>query len=255
MPLLNMRMARPELLIDVAKIKELDFIRETESDFSFGAMTRQRNVEFSEGVRVNHPLLYQTIRNIAHPQNRNQGTIGGSLAHADPAAELPALAVALNAEFSAVGPDGERKISADEFFVTYLTTTLDMAEVLTAVRFPKLAAKTGWSFVEVARRHGDFALAGVIALVDLDGDVCQNSRIVLFGVDAHCSEGPRDAEKALNGEKLSESLLKHVGEQASSAIEDGISDVHATADQRHHLGGVLTGRAVAEAVGRAKASS
>jgi carbon-monoxide dehydrogenase medium subunit len=133
-------------------------------------MTRQRAVELSPLVRERHPLLHAAIRNIAHPQNRNQGTVGGSLAHADPAAELPALALALDAEVTVVGPRGARKITAADLFVTYLTTSLEPSEILTEVRWPMLPARSGWSFTELARRHGDFALAGVIAIVTLGKD-------------------------------------------------------------------------------------
>src|SRR5579862_1798385 len=148
MPLLNMRLARPALLVDIARVDGLDQIREVGGGLAIGAMTRQRTVEHSAVVRTHFPLLHTAILNIAHPQNRNQGTVGGSLAHADPAAELPAVAVAVDAEFRAVGPAGERRITAADFFVTYLTTALEPTEVLTEVHFPALPPRTGWSFVE-----------------------------------------------------------------------------------------------------------
>jgi carbon-monoxide dehydrogenase medium subunit len=157
MPLLNMRLARPEILVDLAGIPELNGIREENGALVVGAMTRQRAVEFSDAVRTRHPLVHAATMHIAHPQNRNQGTVGGSLAHADPAAEYPAAALALDAQFRAAGPGGERTIEAADFFVTYLTTSLEADEILTEVRLPALPAGSGWSFTEVARRHGDYA--------------------------------------------------------------------------------------------------
>lgn len=253
MPLLNMRLARPGLLVDVARVDGLDFIREVDGGLAVGAMTRQRSVEHSELVQRRFPLLHTAIRNIAHPQNRNQGTVGGSLAHADPAAELPAVALALDAELRAVGPAGERRIKAADFFVTYLTTALQPTEVLTEVRFPELPPRTGWSFVELARRHGDFALTGVIARLSLDsGGRCSAAQLVLFGVGATPTRAHR-AEQALAGKKIEPSLLEQAGRTASEEIEEPLSDVHASAEYRRDLARVLTRRALTEAASRAAA--
>jgi carbon-monoxide dehydrogenase medium subunit len=251
MPLLNMRLARPELLIDLAKVPDLDYIREADGKLSIGAMTRQRSVEFSQIVRERYPLVRAATMNIAHPQNRNQGTVGGSLAHADPAAEYPALALALDAEFRAFGPSGERIIPASEFFVTYLTTALESNEVLTEVRLPALPTRAGWSFMELTRRHGDFALAGVVATVELDvGGKCAEACIVLFGVGstpirAHAAEG------ALRGMKPDERLFADVAKKASEDLEEPLSDVHASSEYRRDLARVLTRRALTEACARA----
>jgi carbon-monoxide dehydrogenase medium subunit len=251
MPLLNMRMARPGLLIDVARVPDLDYVREQDGEIAVGAMARQRNVEFADVVRSKHPLFYETLMHIAHPQNRNQGTVGGSIAHADPAAELPSLALLLGARMKALGPDGEREISAEDFFVTYLTTSLDFSEVLTEVRFPLLAAGTGWSIQEVARRHGDYALTGGMATLSLDASGhCANTRIVLFGVGA-TPVRVRAAEAVVNGEKPGEAVFAAAGAKAGAEIEEPLSDVHATAEFRRHLAGVVCRRALAEAVGRA----
>lgn len=252
MPLLNMRLARPEVLVDLARVPGLDFVREDESgSLVIGAMTRQRTVEWSPLVREKHPLVLAATMHVAHPQNRNQGTFGGSLAHADPAAEYPALAVALGAEFTAVGADGSRTIAAEDFFVTYLTTDLAAAEVLTEVRLPALPLGAAWSFTELARRHGDYALAGVASYFTVDaGGRCDAARIVLFGVGSTPLRAAR-AEAALVGEVPSARVFTSVGNAVRDDVDDPQSDIHASGEQRRALAGVLTARGLAEAARRA----
>jgi len=251
MPLLNMRLARPEVLVDLARIPGLDHIGEENGDLVIGAMARQRAVEMSPLVREKHPLVLAATLHVAHPQNRSQGTFGGSLAHADPSAEYPALAVALDARFTAAGPDGERVIAAEEFFLTYLTTDLAASEILTEVRLPALPQSAAWSFTELARRHGDYALAGVVSYFTVSAaGVCDAARIVLFGVGATPVRA-RTAEAALIGQKPSARLFEAVGKAAQDDIEDPQSDVHASAEQRRALAGVLTGRGLADAARRA----
>ena len=253
-PLLNMRLARPTLLVDLAKVPDLDYVRADAAGLVIGAMTRQRSVELAPVVRERHPLLHAGMLLIAHPQNRNQGTVGGSVAHADPAAELPALALALDATMHAVGPDGARTIPAADFFLTYLTTALATAEVLTAVAFPFVPPRTGWSIVEVARRHGDFALAGVVALVTRDGDGrCAAARLVLFGVGSTPVRA-RDAEALMSGERLEAATFARVAARAAADLEEPLTDVHASSDYRRDLARVLAGRALAEAARRAAAA-
>ncbi len=250
-PLLNMRLARPAILVDLAKVGGLDHVREERGALAVGAMTRQRSVELSPVVKTRHPMLHAATLHIAHPQNRNQGTVGGSLAHADPAAELPALALVLDAEMRAVGPRGERTIRAADFFVTYLTTALEPAEILVETRFPMLPARTGWSVTELARRHGDFALAGVMTTIALDGGGrCTAARLVLFGVGATAIRAPK-AEQMLVGERPEGALLERVGRTASEEIDEPLSDVHASAEYRRDLARVLSRRALAEAAARA----
>lgn len=253
-PLLNMRLARPAIVVDLARIPELDYVRADGDGFAIGGMTRQRSVELAPEIRARHPLLYAGMQLIAHPQNRNQGTVGGSLAHADPAAELPAMALALDATLQATGPDGVRTIAAADFFLTYLTTSLDPAEILTAVRFPTLPARTGWSILEVARRHGDFGLAGVVAIVGLapDGRVA-SARLVLFGVGATPIRAAA-AEALLVGQAAEPALFAAVGTRAAAELEEPLTDVHASADYRRDLARVLTARALAEATTRARAA-
>ncbi len=255
MPLLNMRLARPELLIDLAHVPDLDYVREERAGLAVGAMTRQRTVELSSLVRERHPLLYDALTYVAHPQNRNQGTVGGSVAHADPAAELPALATLLDAEMTVVGPTGVRKIAAADFFLTYLTTSLEMTEVLTEVHWPLLGARTGYSIQELTRRHGDFALAGVMSTVTLDGSgKIDRARMAIFGVADRALRCP-DAEAMVVGEVPSESLFEAAAERAVEVMDEPLSDVHATAEYRRSLAGVLTRRALAEAADKAATRS
>ncbi len=250
-PLLNMRLARPGIIIDVNRVADLDYIREEGGALIIGALTRQRTIERSEIVQRQQPLLHAATRFIAHPQIRNRGTIGGSLAHADPAAEYPAVAVALDAELRAVGPNGVRSIKASDFFTTYLTTALQPDEMLTEIRLPSVPERQGWSFMEVSRRHGDFAMTGVAATLTLDGDTCSAAWIVLFGVGPTPLRAP-EAEGLLVGEAPSDALFEAAGAKAREAVTEPLSDVHAPAEYRQHVAQVLTQRALAEALGRAK---
>ena len=251
MPLLNMRMARPEALVDLSKVTGLEYIRETDGAVAIGAMTSKRDVERSELVKSRQPLLHAATLLIAHPQIRNRGTVGGSMAQADPAAEYPAVALVLDAELRAAGPDGERTIKARDFFISYLTTALEPAEILTEVRFPMLAEETGWAFQELSRRHGDFAMAGAAVTLSMEGGGrCREARIVLFGV------GPTPlraggAEQVIVGENLEQPLLEVAGRKAGEDLDEPLSDVHASAEFRRHLAEVLTRRALGEAVTRA----
>jgi len=249
-PLLNMRLARPALVVDLNRVEGLDYIREDDGWLAIGAMTRQRDVELSDVVRRRQALLWQATRLIAHPQIRNRGTVGGSIAHADPAAEYPAAAVALGAEVRVAGPNGERAISAADFFVSYLTTALQPAEIVTEVRWPVLHEGAGWSVMEITRRHGDFALAGVMTTLRLDHGRCVDARIVLFGV-APTPVRAIEAEQSLAGEQPNEKLFAAAGEKAAAALDEPLSDVHASAEYRRQLARVLTRRALAEASARA----
>lgn len=251
MPMLNMRLARPDLLVDLGRIEALDYIREEKAGLAIGAMTTKRAVEDSELVRRRQPLLHAATRLIAHPQIRNRGTVGGSLAQADPASEYPAVAVALDAELRALGPQGERTLAAADFFVGYLATALAEHELLVELRVPELAKRTGWSVQEVARRHGDYAMVGVAATLSRDWrGRCADARLVFFGV------GPapvraRAAEELLRGERPGDALFARAAEAVAGAIEEPLSDVHASAEFRRHLAVVLARRGLAEAASRA----
>jgi len=250
-PLLNMRLARPAALVDLNRIPELDYIREGAAGLSIGAMTRQRTVERSEPVRHRLPVLHEAVRNIAHPQIRNRGTVGGSLAHVDPSAELPAVALLLEARLTVVGPRAQRVLAADEFFLSFLTTSLEPDEVLTEVYLPALPPGAGWSFIEFTRRHGDFALAGATAVIALDSSgACNHARLAIFGVGARPLRSP-GAEQMLTGERPVPALLEAAASAASQEIQDPIGDIHASPEFRRHLARTLTVRALAQAVERA----
>ncbi len=251
MPLLNMRLARPEILVDLGKLTELDYLREESGGLAIGAMTTKRAVEDAALVKDRHPMLHAATTEIGHQQIRNRGTVGGSLAQADPAAEYPALALVLGAEIDVVGPDGKRTIAADDFFVTYLTTDMEEGEILSEVRFPFLAANTGWSFQEIARRHGDFAMAGVAATVTLDGGTISDAHVVLFAVGP-VPQRMTAVEDAVRGQAPSEALFAQAAQTVAAALEEPMSDVHASADYRRQLAEVLTRRGLAEATQRAQ---
>lgn len=250
MPLLNMRLARPSVLIDLNRVAALDYITSANGEVRIGALTRQRAAERSPVVAAHLPLVTEALRWVGHAQIRNRGTIGGSLAHADPSAELPAVASALGATFVVAGQGGERLLSPEEFFVTYLTTAIGPTEVLTEVRFPAMPTGAGCAFVEVARRHGDFALVGVAAVVHPAGDGrYRDVRLAFTGV------GPtpvrlKEAEAALEGQKFEESLLAGVARLVAERL-DPESDIQASAEYRKHVAGVMARRALAAAASRA----
>ncbi len=252
MPVLNMRLARPAVIVDLNRTDGLSYIREENGTLAIGALTRQREMERSNAVKSRNPLLHAATLFIGHPQIRNRGTVGGSIAHADPAAEDPAAAVALGAEMVVSGPEGDRTIPAEDFFVTALTTSLEPAEILKEIRFPALPTGAGWSFIEVARRHGDFALAGAAVTLSLSDGVCSQANVVVFGV-APVPLRVTAAERLLAGEKPSDKLFEAAGQKASEAIEEPMEDIHASAEFRRHLAGVMAKRALAEAAARAKA--
>lgn len=251
LPMLHMRLARPELVVDIGRIPGLSGISERDGALVFGAMTTKGEVERSDLVERRQPLLHAATKLVGHPQIRSRSTVGGSMAQADPAAEYPAVAVATDAWIRTVGARGERTIGAADFFVTSLTTALAEDELLIEVGIPLLPEGTGWAITELSRRHGDFAMAGSTVTVCLDADGCfSDVRIVVFGV------GPAPArvaaaEEILRGERPDARLSERVGSAARDAISDPLADIHASADYRRHLAGVLTERGLADAVARA----
>jgi CO/xanthine dehydrogenase FAD-binding subunit len=240
-PLLNFRLARPSLLVDLNRVGELAYVSPRERGLAVGAMARQVAVERGDGLADLQPLLVEAIGYVGHAAIRSRGTIGGSLAHADPAAELPAVAVCLDAVLSVVGPRGRRAIPAEDFFVGYLTTLLEPDEILVEAYFPPLRPHTGQAWVEFARRHGDFALAGVAVSLSLDGDAVRDARIVLTGVGGK-PERAREAETLLIGGSVAERATAAANAARSSIDPD--ADIHATKEYRVHLAGVLTERAI-----------
>ncbi len=250
-PAMNFRLARPAVLVDLNRVAELGYVRAGRDGLQIGAMTRQRAVERSDAVRSAAPLLAEAMPFIAHPQIRNRGTVGGSLAHADPAAELPAVMLALEARFRARGPQGERWIPAGEFFTGILETALGPDELLLEVAVPQSPARTGYAFAELARRRGDYALVGVAARVTLDRrGRCQAARITLFSV----GDGPVLAAAAaamLDGQEPSPEAMRAAADAAAQRDIDPPSDIHASAAYRRRLAAVLTRRALQRAVERA----
>jgi carbon-monoxide dehydrogenase medium subunit len=250
MPLLNFRLLRPAALVDLNRIAALSYIREVDGQVRLGAMTRQRAVEFSPIVRQRLPLLAEATRWVGHLPIRTRGTIGGSIAHADPAAEYPAVLTALEGEVVTRSPRGERTLRPADLFQTYLTTTLEPDEILTEVRLPAMPAGAGYAFEEFARRHGDFALVGIAALVVMEGKRLARARLATAGA----SPVPvrlKAAEQILERDGLTDEAIAAAAARASELVEPD-SDIHASADYRRHLTGVMTGRALKRARARAE---
>jgi len=248
-PLLNFRLSRPAALIDLNRIASLSGIREENGRVRLGAMTRQRTIEFSPVVARRLPLLREATRFVGHLPIRSRGTIGGSIAHADPSAEYPAVLTALEGEVVARGPRGERSVKAAELFQTYLTTTLGADEILVEVRLPAMPDGAGSAFEEFSRRQGDFAIIGIAAMVVREGSQCTTARLATAGA------GPvpvrlRAAEEILEAQGLGDQAIEAAARRAAELVEpDG--DIHASADYRRHLTGVLTRRALKRAMDRA----
>ena len=250
MPMLNLRLARPQYIVDLNRIPGLDYIAERDGALAVGALTRQHSLERSPSVRQDYPLLYEATTLIGHRAIRNRGTVGGSIVHADPAAELPAVLVAHGGSVQVRGPRGTRQIAATDFFRAYLTTALEPDEILTEVRFPRPPAGTGWCCMEESRRHGDFAMVGVAVLLTLDtARQCTHVAVVLCGVGGvphHVAAAPA----LLLGHTVEAARLRNVAQAAASEIEPE-SDLHASAEFRRHLSTVLIQRAVRQAAARA----
>lgn len=251
-PMMNFRLAQPTVLIDLNNIKDLSYIKEDgNGGVSIGAMTRHRTTGLDPTIAKELPLVHEAIPSIGTPQVRTRGTFGGSISHADPSAELVAISVALNGRFRVRSQSAERWMPADEFFIGSFTTVLEPQEMLVEINLPKRKPGMGWSLKEVARRHNDFALMGVAAVVKLDKKgTCEDARLVLM------SAGDRpmlalQATQLLAGQKLNSAIIQEAADKAASVDIDPGSDIHATADFRRHLARVLTVRALDEAIQRA----
>jgi CO/xanthine dehydrogenase FAD-binding subunit len=251
-PMLNFRLLRPAILVDINRIAGLAFIRDDAGTVAIGALTRHHQLETSPVIARHFPVLSRAMTHVAHLAIRNRGTIGGSLSHADPAAELPMMAMLLDAELCAVSSAGSRTVAARDFFQGALTVDLAEGEMVTEIMLPKLPPDTGWGFEEVSRRSGDFALAAVAATLTLSDGVVAQARIAMTGV----APTPRRADAA-------EALLTGMrpGAGNSDAVIDAVraqaepeTDLHASADYRRHLVGVLAARALAAAWQRAVAA-
>ena len=248
-PLLNFRLSRPEILIDLNQIAGLSYIKDIGDHLAIGAMTREREIENSDLIGEQAPLLQEATTYIAHLPIRSRGTIGGSLANADPAAEYPAVALALDFVFVALSVRGERRIKASEFFEDILTTVLKPDEILTEIIVPKIPINSGAAFVEIARRHGDFALAGAAAQISFKNGLPYETRL------AACGAGPTAtrlvaAEQIILRDGVSPNSIKAAGAAASAAV-DPMADLHASTSYRRRLIGVMVSRAIVKAAERA----
>jgi CO/xanthine dehydrogenase FAD-binding subunit len=250
-PAMNFRVVQPSALIDLNRVPELGYIHEDGECLRIGAMARERQLEFDSFIAKRAPLLHEAAPHIAHPQIRNRGTIGGSIVNADPAAELPVLMLALQARLKASSTSGERWIDAKDFFVGMFTTALGPDEILTEIELPFMPSRTGWSFLEVAPRAGDYAMMGVAAWVTLDDmSKCQTAKLVYL----NAGDGPVDAAEAaqlLQGGILNEELIDSAAQAASTQEINPFGNIHASVEYQRHLANVLTRKALKIAVKRA----
>jgi CO/xanthine dehydrogenase FAD-binding subunit len=251
-PAMNFRIVQPSVLIDLNHAAELGYIREDENVLRIGAMTRERELEFNPLIASWAPLLAEAAPHIAHPQIRNRGTIGGSIVNADPAAELPVLMLALRSRLKAKSVSGERWIEAQDFFLGMFTTALEPDEILVEIELPASPLRTGWAFMEVAPRAGDYALMGVAALLTLaENGKCEHARLVYL----NAGEGPvetKEAEKLLIGESLNEHLIEAVASKASETEINPFGNIHTSPEFQRHLANVLTKKALKQAAQRAE---
>ena len=244
-PMMNYRIVTPAAIVDLNRIPELAYIRAENGVVRIGAMTRQRAIEFSPVVAQHLPLLGEAIRLIAHLPIRSRGTIGGSLAHADPAAELPMVLQALDGEVVAKGPAGERVIAAADLFRGLLTTSLADDEMIVEVRFRAMSPGTGFAVEEFARRRGDFAIAAVATVVERNGERCTKAQLATAGVGPAASRLPA-AEAILEQDGLGDAAIEAAAAKAAELVSP-LSDLQASADYRRHLTRVLTARALRRA--------
>lgn len=253
-PLLNFRLARPDHLIDIGRLEDLKEIRAWGDGLAIGALATQAAIEGSSLVKERCPLLHEAIGHVGHAQTRHRGTLGGSLAHADPAAELPAVVAATGADLVIRGAQGERTLQAAAFFTGYLTTAMTADELLVEVRFPAWPRHTGSAFVEFAHRAGDYAIVGAAALLALDAaGAIERVGLALIGVGGRPFDAAAIVAPLLAGRSPDEAALQAAAKAAAQAVQPD-SDVHAPADYKRHLAGVLTGRALAIAARRAQAT-
>jgi aerobic carbon-monoxide dehydrogenase medium subunit len=244
-PLLSMRLAYPDLLVDLRRIADLDTISESDGRLAIGAMVRQLDAETSETVAARCPLVVEALRHVAHPQIRARGTVGGSIAHADPAGELPAVAVALDASVRVRGPGGERVVPAAELYTGTFTTSLGDGEIVCAVEFPVADDRAGAACVEVARRAGDYALCGAVAQVSTADGLVADARLALFGV----ADRPVRATAAEAG--LRETPVGEAPDLAAAKVAGEIpfrDDPQLPADYRRQVAAVSARRAIAHAL-------
>ncbi|HXF89436.1 MAG TPA: xanthine dehydrogenase family protein subunit M [Xanthobacteraceae bacterium] len=250
MPMLNMRFVLPDHVIDLNRVDGLSYIKEADGALEIGAMTRQYEVEFSEVVQRRCPLLHRAILQVGHRQTRNRGTVGGSLCHLDPAAELVTAAAALDASVLVAGPNGRREIAFADFPAGYMTPAIAPNEIVTAVRFPLWNAGHGAAFVEFARRHGDFAIVSAAALLERDGGGRIVRASLTLGGIAAAPVRAKQIEQAITGQTPRPELFRDACEVCRQF--EAIEDIHAPAAYRQHLAAVLARRALEQASGIAR---
>jgi carbon-monoxide dehydrogenase medium subunit len=248
MPMLNMRFVLPDHIIDLNRVEGMSGIKETGGALEIGAMTRQRDLEFSDLVKAKCPLLHQAIMHIGHRQTRNRGTIGGSLCHLDPAAELVSVAAAHDATVTLAGPNGTREIAFADFPAGYLTPAIELNEIVTTIRIPLWPAGHKAAFVEFSRRHGDFAIVSAAALLQIDNGKIARASLTVGGV-AVAPVRAGDVERAITGQTPTSELFAKACESCRSF--EAMADIHASADYRQHLAAVLSRRALEKAAGLA----
>jgi carbon-monoxide dehydrogenase medium subunit len=246
--MLNFRFVQPDHIIDLNRVEGLSYIREVDGALEIGAMTRQRDLEFSDTVRARWPIMHEALLQVGHRQTRNRGTIGGSLCHLDPAAELVSLATGYDATLTVVGPNGERELPFAEFPVAYMTPSIDLNELVVGARFPQWAANHGYAFVEFARRHGDFAITSAAVLIESDGAGRLSRVSVTIGGMGTAPVRAREVEQAIIGQVPTGELFRAACESCRKL--EAIDDVHAPASYRQHLAAVLSRRALEKAHAR-----
>ena len=249
-PMMNFRLAAPTVVIDLNRIPSLAYIEDEGDVVRIGGMTRQRAIEFSPLVAEKLPLLREAIKLVGHLPTRSRGTIGGSIANADSAAEIPMVLQVLEGDVVARGPNGQRTIAAADLFQDAMTTALAPDEILTEVRLPVMPRNAGYAVEEFARRHGDFAIAAIAVMVVRDGDRCTKARIATAGIETH-SRRLRPSEAVLEEQGMGEDAIVAAGERAAAAVQP-MTDHNASADYRRQLTGVLTERAVKRAAAAAR---
>ncbi len=249
MPMLNMRYVMPDHVVDLNKIEDLSYIREDGDALEIGAMTRQRDLEFSEVVQRKCPLMHEALLQVGHRQTRNRGTLGGSLSHLDPAAEMPAVCATSDAIVRVKGPNGEREIPFAEFPAGYMTPSIEMDELVTSIRVPCWPEGHGYAFVEFARRHGDFAIASAGALLEVGGDGTISRAAVTVGGVGPAPVRVSALEETITGTAGSEESFRAACEVCREI--DAMGDVYASTEYRQHLAAVMARRALVKAYDRA----
>jgi carbon-monoxide dehydrogenase medium subunit len=248
MPMLNFRFVLPDHIIDLNRVEGLSYIREADGALEIGAMTRQRDLEFSATVRAHWPIMHEALLQVGHRQTRNRGTIGGSLCHLDPAAELVSLATGYDATVTVAGPNGQRELAFAEFPVAYMQPAIEPNELVVAVRFPRWAPNHSHAFIEFSRRHGDFAITSAAALIEADGGGKITRASVTIGGMGTVPSRAREVEQAIVGKVPSAELFRDACESCRKL--EAIDDVHAPASYRQHLAAVLSRRALEKAHAR-----